>query len=209
MDFSILRIVRLTFLPKTSENTTVLILQFCQKCGKESREGAKFCTRCGAQLKVESPSLAESEQSITFLPISPLAPSLPEVPVSSAQSDSSGNSSEASSLPTDIIIVTTPSIPGCKIKSIMGSGILSTATARTKWTSGKRATRTEQIQSVNSLSLTEEFEKAEIEAIEKLKTRAQEIGANAVVGVALQILEIHDLIVLVQVTGTAVVTEPI
>jgi len=56
-------------------------------------------------------------------------------------------------------------------------------------------------------AFTTEIEKARVEAIDRLKQRAQEMGANAVVGLDLESSDLLSVIV-ISATGTAVVVEP-
>ena len=38
---------------------------FCKNCGKELKDGAKFCASCGAQMPVEEPVATENEAKET------------------------------------------------------------------------------------------------------------------------------------------------
>jgi uncharacterized protein YbjQ (UPF0145 family) len=59
-------------------------------------------------------------------------------------------------------------------------------------------------------AFTEEMEKARLEAMARIKAKAMNMGANAIVGVDLETSDIgrEAPIVLISATGTAVIVEP-
>ena len=108
-----------------------------------------------------------------------------------------------------MIITTTPNIEGKKIvkylgivtgEVIEGADFISDFEASLKDFFGGRAT-----------SYEETFIKAREEAIAEMTDRAQKMGANAIVGADLdyEVLGDKGTILLVSVSGTAVVTEDI
>jgi len=81
----------------------------------------------------------------------------------------------------DIIVVTTPTVPGFKIKAILG--IIYGESCRTRGMLGRFISGIEAITGGRGSAYLEEIRKAREEAIEDLKNRAKAMGANAVIGV--------------------------
>lgn len=112
------------------------------------------------------------------------------------------------SLVSDFIISTTPSIPGYRIKKVLG--VVTGISPRTRGMLGRFIAGFETMFGGEVRAFTSEIEKARFEAIERMKAKAMSLGANAIVGVD---LETSDLglgagIVLISATGTAVIIEP-
>jgi len=103
-----------------------------------------------------------------------------------------------------MIIITTPSIPGYKIKKIKGVVDL---TARTRDIGGKFIAGLQSIVGGEVSAYTTETHKAREEAIRRMCEEAQKIGANAVIGLDIETTEISQGIVLISATGAAVVVE--
>jgi len=102
----------------------------------------------------------------------------------------------------EILIVTTPMIPGYKITKVLG--IVTSLVPRTRGILGRF------IGGGEISAFTSELEKARMEVIEKLKAKALKSGANAIVGLD---IETSDLglgagVVVISATGTAVIVEP-
>jgi len=57
-------------------------------------------------------------------------------------------------------------------------------------------------------AFTSELEKARAEAMDRVKQRALELGANAIIGLDLETTEIFQSTVMISATGTAVIVEP-
>lgn len=106
----------------------------------------------------------------------------------------------------DVIVVTTPTVPGYKIKKVLG--IVTGTTVRTRGLGGKLVASLQSIVGGEVASFTREIEKARQEAIERLRAAAEEMGANAVVGVDIETSDVFASVVLVSATGTAVIAEP-
>jgi uncharacterized protein YbjQ (UPF0145 family) len=90
-------------------------------------------------------------------------------------------------------VVTTPDIPGYKITKVLG--LVTGLSPRTR--------------GVGAFTL--EVEKARVEAIGRAIERAEELGANAIVGMDLETSEMGSAqmnIMVISATGTAVVVEP-
>ena len=109
---------------------------------------------------------------------------------------------------TGFIITTTPSIEGYKIKKVLG--VVTGLTPRTRGFFGQFLGGIQSIFGGEITAFTEELEKARGEAIERVRTKAMNLGANAIVGLD---LETSDMglkvpIVVLSATGTAVIVEP-
>ena len=110
--------------------------------------------------------------------------------------------------PGDVLLVTTPSIPGYRITKVFG--VVTSLVPRTRGVLGKIVAGFQSMVGGEVSAFTSELEKARMEAISRLKDKARRMGANAVVGLD---LETSDLglqvgVVVVSATGTAVVVEP-
>jgi uncharacterized protein YbjQ (UPF0145 family) len=115
----------------------------------------------------------------------------------------------ASLFPTSqFLIVTTPTIPGYKIKRVLG--VVTGLTPRTRGIFGKFIAGIESMFGGEVTAFTSEVEKARWEAIERAKSRATALGANAIIGLDVETsdLGLQSGIVLFSATGTAVVIEP-
>jgi len=106
------------------------------------------------------------------------------------------------------IITTTPSIQGYRIKRVLG--VVTGLTPRTRGVLGKFVAGIESMLGGEVTSFTSELEKARLEAMDRVRSKAARMGANAIVGLD---LETSDLgfqmgIVVISATGTAVIVEP-
>ena len=106
------------------------------------------------------------------------------------------------------LMVTTPTVPGYKIKKVFG--IVTGLTPRTRGIFGQFIAGFESMAGGEVTAFTSEMEKARWEAIERAKSRAIALGANAIVGLDVETsdLGLQNGIVLFSATGTAVVIEP-
>ncbi len=109
---------------------------------------------------------------------------------------------------TGFLMVTTPSIPGYRVKKVLG--VVTGLTPRTRGLLGKFVAGIESMFGGEITAFTIELEKARMEAIERVKSKAVALGANAITGLD---METSDLgyqmgIVVISATGTAVVVEP-
>jgi uncharacterized protein YbjQ (UPF0145 family) len=107
---------------------------------------------------------------------------------------------------SSIIVVTTPIVPGYRVKKIMG--LVTGITARTRGVGGRFVAGFQSIVGGEVSAFTSEIEKARVEAVERLKSKARGLGANAVIGLDLETSSILQGTVLISATGTAVVIEP-
>ena len=106
---------------------------------------------------------------------------------------------------SDVIVVTTPTIPGYRIKAILG--VVHGESCRTRGMLGRFISGIEALTGGRGEAYLEEIRKARKEAIEDLKNQAKMIGANAVVGVDFETNEILEGFIVVSAYGTAVIVE--
>ena len=104
------------------------------------------------------------------------------------------------------IIVTTPTISGYRIKRVLG--VVTGLTPRTRGVGGKIVAAIESMVGGEVTAFTSEIEKARVEAIERVKRKAQEIGANAIIGLDLETTDVLQGTIVISATGTAVIIEP-
>ncbi|MCX8171561.1 MAG: heavy metal-binding domain-containing protein [Candidatus Bathyarchaeota archaeon] len=109
---------------------------------------------------------------------------------------------------SSIMVATVPTIPGYKIKRVLG--IVTGSSPRTRGMLGRFIAGIETMFGGEIKAFATEIEKARAEALERMKAKAAAMGANAVVGVD---LETSDLglgagIIVISATGTAVIVEP-
>ncbi len=107
----------------------------------------------------------------------------------------------------NFLMVTTPTIPGYKVKRVLG--LVTGLTPRTRGVLGKFIAGIESMFGGEVTAFTSEVEKARWEAINRAKTRATELGANAIIGIDVETsdLGLQSGIVLFSATGTAVIIE--
>lgn len=84
---------------------------------------------------------------------------------------------------SEIILVTTPHIPGYRIKRVLG--VVHGMTARTRGVGGKFIASIQATFGGEVSAFTKEMQKAKREALERLVEEARKLGANAVVGIRL------------------------
>jgi len=83
-------------------------------------------------------------------------------------------------------------------------------TPRTRGVLGKLIAGIESMIGGEVTAFTSELEKARAEAIERVKSKAQALGANAIIGLDIETsdLGLQAGIVVISATGTAVVVQP-
>jgi uncharacterized protein YbjQ (UPF0145 family) len=98
-------------------------------------------------------------------------------------------------------------VPGYKIKRVLG--VVTGLTPRTRGVLGKFIAGIEAMLGGEVTAFTTELEKARAEAVERMKSKASALGANAIVGLDLETsdLDLGSGIVVISATGTAVVLE--
>ena len=139
-----------------------------------------YCTKCGAEL-------AEDIKFCTSC----------GTPV--------GSQTPETSAVTGFPIVTTPTIPGYRVKKLLG--VVTGLTARTRGMGGKFVAGIQSMMGGEVSAFTMEIEKAKVEAIQRMRQQAQQMGANAVMGLDIESSDLLSVIV-ISATGTAVVVEP-
>ncbi|RLF20872.1 MAG: hypothetical protein DRN15_08025 [Thermoprotei archaeon] len=107
---------------------------------------------------------------------------------------------------SEVLVVTTPTLPGFKIKRIIG--LVYGSSVRTRGLGGRIAAGIRAVVGGRGGAYLRELERAREEAIEKLRERARELGANAVIGVDFETTEILEGFIVVTAYGTAVEVEP-
>jgi len=115
--------------------------------------------------------------------------------------------------PTDpsaasFLIVTTPTIPGYTTKEVFG--VVTGLVPRTRGVLGKFVAGIQSMLGGEITAFTTELEKARAEAMERVKSKALALGANAILGLDLETsdLGLQAGVVVVSATGTAVLVEP-
>ena len=107
-----------------------------------------------------------------------------------------------------IIVVTTPTLPGYRIVKVLG--IVHGLTVRTRGIGGKIVAGIEGIFGGEVTSYTSEAEKARRDSMKRLVENATRIGANAIVGTDFETSDIlQGTATLFSSYGTAVIVEPI
>jgi len=107
---------------------------------------------------------------------------------------------------SEFIIVTTPTIPGYKIKKVLG--LVTGLTPRTRGFGGKFLAGLQSLRGGEVQAFTLEIEKARKDAIERAKEEAKKLGANALVSLDIETSNVLQDVVLISATGTAVIAEP-
>ena len=106
------------------------------------------------------------------------------------------------------IMTTTPTIQRYRIKRVLG--VVTGLTPRTRGMLGKFVGGIQSMFGGEVTAFTSELEKARFEAMDRVRSRAINMGANAIIGLD---LETSDMgfqmgVVVISATGTAVVVEP-
>jgi uncharacterized protein YbjQ (UPF0145 family) len=106
------------------------------------------------------------------------------------------------------LIVTTPTVANYKITKVLG--LVTGLTPRTRGIFGQFVAGWESMVGGEVTAFTSEVEKARWEAIERAKSRALALGANAIVGMDVETSDMgtQNGIMLFSATGTAVEIEP-
>jgi uncharacterized protein YbjQ (UPF0145 family) len=109
---------------------------------------------------------------------------------------------------TGFIIATTPTIPGYRITRVLG--VVTGLTPRTRGVLGQFLGGIQSMFGGEVTAFTEELEKARVEAMARVQTKALNMGANGIVGLDLETSDLgHEApIVVISATGTAVIIEP-
>jgi uncharacterized protein YbjQ (UPF0145 family) len=107
----------------------------------------------------------------------------------------------------EVMVVTTPEIPGYEIVRVLGP--VHGLTVRTRGVGGKIIASIEGILGGEVTSYTSECEKARMESLNRLIENARRMGANAVVGVDFETSDIlQGTATVFAAYGTAVIVKP-
>jgi len=98
-------------------------------------------------------------------------------------------------------------VPGYEVKKVLG--VVTGLTPRTRGVLGKFVAGIQSLVGGEVTAFTTELEKARAEAIERVKSKALALGANAIIGLDLETsdLGLQAGVVVISATGTAVIIE--
>jgi uncharacterized protein YbjQ (UPF0145 family) len=106
-----------------------------------------------------------------------------------------------------MMIVTTPTLPGYRVVKVLGA--VTGLTVRTRGVGGKFVAGIEGMFGGEVTSYSSEAEKARRESLQRLIDKAKSIGANAVIGTDFETSDIlQGTATLFSAYGTAVIVEP-
>ena len=107
----------------------------------------------------------------------------------------------------EFIITTTPTIQGYEIKKVLG--VVTGLTPRTRGILGKFVAGIQSFVGGEVTAFTTELEKARTESIQRVKSKAIGLGANAIVGLDMETsdLGLQAGVTVISATGTAVIIE--
>ena len=109
---------------------------------------------------------------------------------------------------SEVIVVTTPNLPGYEIVKVLGS--VDGLTVRTRGVGGKIVAGIQGVFGGEVTAYTSECEKARKESLNRLIENAKKMGANAVIGTDFETSDILQGTATVFATyGTAVIAKPI
>ncbi len=109
---------------------------------------------------------------------------------------------------SEVIVVTTPELPGYEIVKVLGT--VHGLTVRTRGVGGKIIAGIEGVFGGEVTSYTSECEKARRESLNRLIEKAKRMGANAIIGVDFETSDIlQGTATLFSAYGTAVIAKPI
>jgi len=107
---------------------------------------------------------------------------------------------------TDILLMTTP-VPD-EYKIVRNLGLITGVTCRTRGMGGKFVAGFQAMAGGEVSAFTSEMEKARYQALDRMKAKAVELGANAVAGIDIETSDVfRGGATLVCATGTALVLE--
>jgi uncharacterized protein YbjQ (UPF0145 family) len=113
----------------------------------------------------------------------------------------------AQSAQTQLMVVTTPTLPGYSVVKVLG--VVTGLTVRTRGVGGKFVAGIEGMFGGEVTSYSSEAEKARKESLQRLIDNAKAMGANAVIGADFETSDIlQGTATLFSAYGTAVVVKP-
>jgi len=108
----------------------------------------------------------------------------------------------------EILVVTTPQLPGYEIVKVLG--VVHGLTVRTRGVGGKVFAGVEGIFGGEVTSYTSECEKARRESLDRLIEKARELGANAVIATDFETSDVlQGSATVFSAYGTAVIAKPL
>jgi uncharacterized protein YbjQ (UPF0145 family) len=112
-----------------------------------------------------------------------------------------------STLQTQMMVVTTPTLPGYNVVKVLG--VVTGLTVRTRGVGGKFVAGIEGMFGGEVTSYSSEAEKARRESLQRLVDKAKAVGANAVIGADFETSDIlQGTATLFSAYGTAVIVKP-
>ncbi|AFZ69821.1 hypothetical protein Calag_0028 [Caldisphaera lagunensis DSM 15908] len=106
----------------------------------------------------------------------------------------------------DVMVSTTPYIPGYKVTKVLG--ICLGITVRSRGLGGRILASLRSIAGGEIKEFTEMSEQSRVQAIERMITHAKGLGANAIISFRLDSNEVAETMDEIIAYGTAVVVEP-
>lgn len=106
----------------------------------------------------------------------------------------------------DVVVVTTPYVPGYRIVKVLGIAL--GITVRSRGLGGRLLAGLRSLAGGEIIEFTEMAEQARRQAIERMIKHAKELGANAVVSFRLDSNELSEYMDEIIAYGTAVLIEP-
>jgi uncharacterized protein YbjQ (UPF0145 family) len=106
----------------------------------------------------------------------------------------------------DIIVVTTPYVPGYRVVKVLGIAL--GITVRSRGLGGRFLAGLRSLIGGEIIEFTELAEQARRQAVERMIKHAKELGANAVISFRLDSNEISEYMDEIIAYGTAVIIEP-
>ncbi len=105
-----------------------------------------------------------------------------------------------------MIAVTTPHIPGHRVARVVG--LVHATSVRTRGVGGQLAAALQSLVGGEVRAYVTEVEKARSECLQRLISKAAEMGANAIVGIDFETTELLQGAIVINAWGTAVIVEP-
>ena len=105
-----------------------------------------------------------------------------------------------------ILLATTPTVPGYRVKKVLG--VVHGLTIRTRGMWGKWLAGIKSMFGGKIGAYVTELKKARDEALNSLVQDAMKLGANAVIGIDFETSDLLGDLIMVAVHGTAVILEP-
>ena len=106
-----------------------------------------------------------------------------------------------------VLLVTTPEVPGYRVKRVIG--IVTASTVRTRGMLGRIISGIEALVGGRGRAYLEELNKARREVLDELERKARMMGANAVIGIDFETTEMLEGFIMITAYGTAVEIEPL